>query len=121
MEDPGWTIIEATPFMARRDRYFRSDEEYAAFQSRLRLNPEAGDVIPGAGGIRKIRWEDARRGKGKRGGLRIAYLNVPEREEIYLWWVYSKDEADDLSADVKKALRAAADAIRTEARRSRKK
>lgn len=49
------------------------DEAYLAFQDELKKNPEAGDVIQGTGGLRKLRFGDPRRGKGKRGGLRVIY------------------------------------------------
>lgn len=51
----------------------------------------------GCGGIRKVRWHDARRGKGKRGGLRVIYLLVPEASAVLLLDVYDKDEADDVT------------------------
>ena len=50
---------------------YMEDDEYRAFQSFLAGEPEASDVIPGTGGFRKLRWADRRRGKGKRGGLRV--------------------------------------------------
>jgi len=65
--------------------------------------PEAGVVIPGAGGLRKLRW--AARGKGKRGGARIVYLYVVIAECIYLLRCYAKNVKADLTADEKKELR----------------
>lgn len=53
----------------------------------------------GCGGLRKLRWPDVRRGKGKRGGLRVIYLLVPELEMAVLIDVYNKDEADDLTTE----------------------
>jgi hypothetical protein len=69
----------------------------------LAEHPDAGDVIPGVGGARKLRW--AARGKGKRGGARIIYLYVVIAERIYLIRCYAKNVRADLTADEKKALR----------------
>ena len=69
-------------------------------------NPEAGDVIEGAGGLRKLRYGDSRRGKGKRGGLRVIYYWWDGGLQFWLFTLYDKDEAVDLSAREKLALRA---------------
>jgi len=66
--------------------------------------------MPGTGGFRKLRWPDPRRGKGRRGGLRIIYYHFPDDEMIWLMTIYDKDEAADLSPREKKALKAAIDA-----------
>jgi hypothetical protein len=66
-------------------------------------NPDAGDVIPGSGGVRKLRW--AAKGKGKRGGARIIYLYVVIAARIYLIRCYPKNVKTDLSAGEKKQLR----------------
>src|SRR6202049_1358878 len=66
-------------------------------------HPDAGDVIPGAGGARKLRW--AAKGKGKRGGARIVYLYLVVAERIYLLRCYAKNVRTDLTADEKKELR----------------
>lgn len=81
-------------------------------------DPEAGDLIPGAGGIRKLRWKDSRRGKGKRGGLRVIYYCFLSDEEIWLLTLYDKDEAVDLSKSEKEQLRRSLEAERG-ARRGR--
>jgi len=67
-------------------------------------NPEAGAVIAGTGGVRKLRIEDVERNKGKRGGFRILYLDLPDCQETYLITFYGKDEADDLSPQGKKLM-----------------
>ena len=67
-------------------------------------NPTCGDVISGTGGVRKLRVEDPARQKGKRGGYRVLYLDLPGTEETYLITFYGKDEGDDLSADGKKLI-----------------
>jgi hypothetical protein len=65
-----------------------------------------GDLMPGTGGFRKMRWADARRGKGRRGGLRLIYY-FPSDQQIWLMALYNKDEAAYLTAAEKKALKAA--------------
>ncbi len=82
-----------------------SDSEYAALQGALIVNPEAGDLTPGTGGLRKLRWLEPKRGKGKRGGTRIIYYWFEPRSAIYLLVVYSKGERDDLTAREKRVLR----------------
>jgi hypothetical protein len=69
----------------------------------MRYNPSAGDVIPGSGGIRKLRW--AAKGKGKRGGVRVIYLYLVAAARVYLLRCYAKNVQTDLSADEKKQLR----------------
>jgi hypothetical protein len=66
-------------------------------------HPDAGDVIPGAGGARKLRW--AAKGKGKRGGARIVYVYVVIAARIYLLRCYAKNVRTDLTAVEKKELR----------------
>lgn len=67
-------------------------------------NPEMGDVVPSAGGVRKIRFTDPRRGKGKRGGLRIIYFWWQAGSEFWLFTLYDKDEATDLTSDERKSI-----------------
>jgi hypothetical protein len=68
-------------------------------------NPTAGDVIPGTGGLRKVRHTDPRRGKGKRGGLRVIYFWWEEGRQFWLFTLYDKDEMGDLAPQERKALR----------------
>jgi mRNA-degrading endonuclease RelE of RelBE toxin-antitoxin system len=72
-------------------------------QSALLENPEAGDVISGTGGLRKMRYGG--KGKGKSGGYRVTYLHRPDREKIYLIVIYVKNEQEDLSPDKKRDLK----------------
>src|SRR3546814_6674554 len=74
-------FVELPPFERYREQYM-DDATFSAFQADLIKNPEAGDVIAGTGGLRKVRHGDPRRGKGKRGGLRI----------IYYWWLGRSEE-----------------------------
>ncbi len=78
--------------------------------------------MPGTGGFRKMRWADARRGKGRRGGLRIIYYYFSSDHQIWLMTVYGKDEASDLTAQQKKALKTSVEtelAARAAKRRTR--
>ena len=69
-------------------------------------NPMAGEVIEGTGGLRKLRFADARRGKGKRGGLRVIYYWWGRGMQFWLFAVYDKDEMADLTAKQRNALKA---------------
>src|SRR5262245_11878136 len=99
-------FVEAPPF-TRFLKDYLSDDQYLAMQHLLTQNPALGDLMPNTGGVRKLRWADQRRGKGRRGGLRIIYYHFPSDHQIWLMTVYGKDEADDLTAAEKKTLRAA--------------
>lgn len=81
-----------------------SDQEYAELQATLIVDPEAGDLIRGTGGLRKLRWSQARRGKGKRGGIRVIYYWYVKDALVYMLYAYSKDARDDLTAAQKKVL-----------------
>lgn len=81
-----------------------TDEEYAELQGVLIIQPEAGDVIPGTGGLRKLRWSQKRRGKGKRGGVRVIYYWYVSGSLIYMLLAYSKDDQDDLTTAEKRLL-----------------
>jgi len=111
-------FIEAPAFTRHLPEHL-SDERFREFQAFLMANPDAGDVIQGTGGFRKIRWSDDRRGKGKRGGLRVIYYFFPGDEQIWLLTVYDKSEADDLSASQKKILKEAIEAEKEARRRNR--
>ncbi len=99
-------FIEA-PAFTRHVHEYLDDDRYRALQGALAANPTMGDVMPGSGGFRKMRWADPRRGKGRRGGLRIIYFYFESGQQIWLMALYGKDEASDLTAKEKKALKAA--------------
>jgi len=98
-------FIELPPFERRRQDYL-DDEAYGELQRTLLANPLASDVIEGTGGLRKIRYRDSRRSKGKRGGLRVIYYWWLNGSQFWLFTVYDKDEVTDLTATEKKALKA---------------
>ncbi len=79
------------------------DDDYAAMQAHLSLRPDAGDLIKGSGGLRKLRWAGS--GRGKRGGLRVIYYWWIAKDRISLLSVYPKNERDDLTAKQLKMLR----------------
>jgi hypothetical protein len=100
-------------------RDYLSDDALSNFQRELLNDPETGSVMPGCGGLRKMRVADPRRGKGKRGGVRVIYLHIEELDQIHLVTVYGKDQKDDLSADDKKLYRELVRILKDKSRRSR--
>lgn len=84
---------------------YLTDEQYREFQNMLLKNPTKGDVIAGTGGLRKVRFADPRRRKGKRGGLRTIYYWQLDEAVFWLFTIYDKDEMDDLTSEQKKALK----------------
>ena len=110
------TFIETAEFTEWVAEYL-PDELYAFVQRELMNDPERGSVMPGCGGLRKLRIADPRRGKGKRGGARIVYLHIAEADQIHLITVYGKDQKDDLSAEEKKLYRQLARFLKEQAAR----
>ena len=98
------TFVELPPFERVRANYL-DDTAYLALQNELMSNPQAGDVIEGTGGLRKLRQPDPRRGKGKRGGLRVIYYWWLGGGQFWLFTVYDKDQVDDLATEQRKALK----------------
>ena len=96
-------FIELPPFERFRADYL-DDDAFKAFQVELLANPHAGDVIKGTGGLRNVRFQDKRRGKGKRGGLRIIYYWWLGGSQFWLFTLYGKGEMTDLSDSERKAL-----------------
>ncbi|OXJ21423.1 transcriptional regulator [Burkholderia sp. HI2714] len=99
-----YTIIETTEFQEFAADIWR-DSEREEFINWIANNPLAGDVIPGTGGLRKVRW--ARAGMGKRGGARVIYYNLLDDGEIWLLIAYSKAKYDNLSTKLLNQLREA--------------
>ena len=97
-------FVELPAFAKYRADYL-DDEAFRGLQQSMLKHPEAGDVIEGTGGLRKLRHGDPRRGKGKRGGLRVIYYWWDGGRQFWLFTLYDKDEMVNLSADEKKALR----------------
>jgi hypothetical protein len=98
-------FVELPPFERLRTRYL-DDEGYRSLQQALLAHPQAGSLIEGTGGLRKLRRPDPRRGKGTRGGLRVIYYAWVAGRQFWLFTLYDKDEAQDLTAVQRHALRA---------------
>jgi hypothetical protein len=94
-------FVELTPFIAFRSEHWR-DEDLRSLQNFLLAAPDAGDVIPGGSGLRKLRW--SAQGRGKRGGARVIYYRHVPRERIYLIYAYVKSAQADLTREQIKAL-----------------
>ena len=95
--NPFMQFIEATAFTKYVYKYL-SQEEYQGLQSYLLQYPEAGKVVPGSGGVRKVRWRMT--GKGKSGGVRVIYYFKKQEDEIWLLTIYSKSEAENIPTHV---------------------
>lgn len=103
------TVAETQAF-ARSAAKIWSEDELAALVDHVAHNPESGDVIPGTGGVRKMRW--GRSGSGKRGGARVIYFYYRPDCPLYLLLAYGKAQATDLTQDEKKAVGAFAATIK---------
>ncbi len=99
-----YTIIE-TPTFQEDARRIWSEQERGAFCAWLAANPEVGDVIPGSGSCRKVRWSIA--GRGKRGGARIIYYNRLASGEIWLLVIYTKSVRGNIPVHILKSIREA--------------
>ena len=87
--------FKETSFFTEQIQELATDDEYAALQWALVKNPKTGPVVPGSGGVRKVRWSAG--GGGKRGGLRIMYYLLDDKGEIYMLFAYSKKDTADLT------------------------
>ncbi len=96
-----FTFIESSIFERILPIYL-DDDEYSEFQQFLVQNPEAGELVPGSGGVRKVRW--ARPGMGKRGGLRIIYFVRYQPNEFWMLTLYAKAKREDVPAHILKQL-----------------
>jgi hypothetical protein len=92
-----------TPTFTRMIVALLPDDEYAALQADLAVDPERGDLIRGGGGIRKLRW--AAQGRGKSGGIRVIYYWVRQDDRILMLIAYPKSRKDTLTAAETAALR----------------
>lgn len=92
-----------TPLFTRLVGDYLSDEECAALQAHLAQHPESGDVVPRSGGVRKLRWSAA--GRGKRGGVRVIYFARVAKGVIWMLTIYAKNEAENIPAHVLRKIR----------------
>ena len=94
-------FIETTLFTKLIYNYL-TEEGYAALQYMLAIHPEAGEVVPRSGGVRKLRWGIS--GRGKHGGLRVIYYWKAHEDEIWLLTLYAKNEASTIPAHILKRI-----------------
>lgn len=99
-----YTVIE-TPLFHKQWPHYWTEDERGQFASHISANPEAGDVVPGSGGVRKVRW--SRAGTGKSGGVRVIYFVRTEHDEIVLLTLYAKSKTDNLTGSKLKEIRRA--------------
>jgi len=97
-------FVELPPFEHYRADYL-DDAAFLRLQRLLMLDPEAGALIPGTGGLRKLRFGDERRGKGKRGGSRVVYYWWDAGWQFWLFTIYDKDEMPDLTKAQRETLK----------------
>jgi len=96
------TVVELPTFQKQAARVW-NDDERMAFIDWIAAHPDAGDVIPGTQGVRKVRW--ARAGSGKSGGARVIYFNQTELQQVWLLAIYAKsDRANMAAAEIRKML-----------------
>jgi hypothetical protein len=97
-----YTFIESSLFSKQVYNYIR-DSEYVELQSSLLNSPDAGDIIQGSGGVRKLRF--AAKGKGKRSGVRVIYYWHNSAGEIWLLTIYAKNEEENIPTDILRKIR----------------
>ena len=97
-----YTVIE-TPSFSRLVTDYWSENERQDFAVFIAHEPESGDVVPGSGGVRKVRW--SRKGTGKCGGVRVIYYNKLQNGEIWLLLIYAKSAKENISAHILKAIK----------------
>ena len=98
------TVVEALLFQRQWPLYW-TEEERGEFASFIAEHPSAGDVVPGSGGIRKVRW--SRAGAGKSGGVRVIYFTRTAEGEVVLLTLYAKARTDNLTSAKLKEIRRA--------------
>jgi len=99
-----FTSIEAQAFERMRSLYL-DDDEYAELQQFMMANPEAGDLIPGSGGLRKLRWK--RKGMGNQGGVRLIYFVRYRPNEFWLLTLCAKSKGKNVPAHILRRLKEA--------------
>ena len=102
-----YTFVDTKLFTRFIDGYL-SDDEFAALKLYIVVNPEAGDLIKGSGGVRKLRWSSS--GRGKRGGIRVIYYLRLQQGQIWLLTAYAKNVRDTISGAVLRKIKDELDA-----------
>ena len=108
------TFIEVPMFTRKWKELGLTDEDLRALENVLLEDAKSGDVIPGTGGIRKIRIPMENKNKGKRSGSRVIYVDIELKETIYFINVYTKSEKDNLTEEEKKAFKAVVNILKGE-------
>lgn len=100
-------VIQTKSFSKNIDKFLSErkllEEDFVSLKKSLVQDPEQGDLIPGTGGVRKVRLKSST--KGKRGSFRICYFDNPRREELFLMQIYTKNEKENISSEEKKILK----------------
>jgi mRNA-degrading endonuclease RelE of RelBE toxin-antitoxin system len=95
--------FKESPIFIKMVRHYLDAAEYIALQQHLVTNPDVGVIIPGSGGLRKLRWKT--KGRGKRGGYRVIYYWRKQQYEIWLLTMYAKTEVENIPAHLLRALK----------------
>ncbi|WP_115332775.1 type II toxin-antitoxin system RelE/ParE family toxin [Legionella busanensis] len=111
------TIIEFPAFLSQVGEVISPDER-DEFINYIAKNPDAGDIIPGTGGVRKVRWGS--KNKGKSGGVRVIYYFYDEYAPIFLLTAYGKGVKDNLTPEQKKQITALAQILKAECKQNRR-
>ncbi len=98
-----YMVIKETQYFTDIIKELMTDESYAEFQMALVRRPELGQIIPGSGGLRKVRWKLS--DKGKRGGVRVIYYWLTHDKQIYMLFAYQKAKQENLTQGQLKILR----------------
>ncbi|SJM95612.1 conserved hypothetical protein [Crenothrix polyspora] len=98
------TVIE-TPLFQKQWPHYWTEEERGSFAAYISAHPDAGDVVPESGGLRKVRW--AREGSGKSSGVRVIYFTRTARGELVLLTLYAKSKTNNLTGSILKEIRRA--------------
>ena len=102
-----YSFIETRLFSQLVAEYL-SDEEYSRLQHTLMGKPEVGDLIPGSGGVRKLRWKGS--GRGKRGGVRVIYYARSRQCQIWMLTLYAKNVSENIPTHILKKIKEEIDA-----------
>jgi mRNA-degrading endonuclease RelE of RelBE toxin-antitoxin system len=108
------TFVELPAFSFLWPKFNLTDEDLLVEQIRIMCDPKGHPVIPGSGGLRKLRFSPQGRDAGRRGGFRLCYVFFEEWKIVVLALVYPKSKKDDLSPDEKKRIKKAIADIRKE-------